>query len=186
MDQSGLSWVVPLGWGSSVSGVFSGFWFVLASSLQVVDRDLVVGGVVGFYLFMFLRLSDDGIVGVSANIDDRTEVTGRRVVEITSSLLIHLVHAVPTLDVFCIGKLAVLLTRVAWAFSLGVHQSLDHHGYINTLVDVIEEVIMIIIQLDEIQSFVVHASVNQEYITFRSEAFGAPLAVAFIFIVGGN
>jgi hypothetical protein len=43
----------------SMGGLFSSFWLVLPSSLQVVERELIVGGAVGFHFFMLLLPGND-------------------------------------------------------------------------------------------------------------------------------
>lgn len=86
-----------------LGGVVFDFWLALASSLQVVKRNLVAGWTVGFYLFTLLLSSNDDIASISADIVDRAEITGGRVIKISSCLLVHLRRAAPMLGALCIG-----------------------------------------------------------------------------------
>jgi hypothetical protein len=66
----------------STGGLFSNFWLVLLSCLQVVERDLIVGGAVGFHFFMLLLLGNDDIVSVPASVDDSPEIARGGVIEV--------------------------------------------------------------------------------------------------------
>jgi hypothetical protein len=44
--------------------LFHGFRLALPSSLQVLERVLVAGGVVGFHFFVLLQPSNDDIAGI--------------------------------------------------------------------------------------------------------------------------
>jgi hypothetical protein len=46
-----------------VGGLFPGFWLVLPSSLQVLERVLAAGGAVVFHFFALLLPSNDDIAG---------------------------------------------------------------------------------------------------------------------------
>jgi hypothetical protein len=48
----------------STGGLFRSFWRALPSCLQVVERELIVGGAVGFHFFALLLPSNDDTAGV--------------------------------------------------------------------------------------------------------------------------
>jgi hypothetical protein len=58
----------------STSGLFPSFWLALPSCLQVVERELIVGGAVGFHFFTLLLPSNDDIAGVPPSVDDGAKV----------------------------------------------------------------------------------------------------------------
>jgi hypothetical protein len=58
----------------STCGLFSDFLLALPSCLQVVERELIVGGAVGFHFFALLLPGNDDIAGVPASVDDSAEV----------------------------------------------------------------------------------------------------------------
>jgi hypothetical protein len=61
----------------STGGLFSSFWLELPSSLQVVERELIAGGAVGFHFFTFLLPGSDDIAGIPASVDDGMKVPWR-------------------------------------------------------------------------------------------------------------
>jgi hypothetical protein len=77
-----------------LGGLFHGFWLALPSSLQVLERVLVVVGAVGFHFFALLLLGNDDIAGMPACVDDGSKVTRGELVEVTASLLVCLDGAV--------------------------------------------------------------------------------------------
>jgi hypothetical protein len=58
-----------------VGGLFHSFRLALLSSLQVIKRVLIAGGVVCFHFFTLLPPGNDDVGGVPASIDDGTKVT---------------------------------------------------------------------------------------------------------------
>jgi hypothetical protein len=79
----------------SMGGLFPSFWLALPSCLQVVERDLIVGGAVGFHFFALLLPGNGDIASVPANVDDGAKVARGGVVEVASPLLVRLDCAVP-------------------------------------------------------------------------------------------
>jgi hypothetical protein len=71
----------------STSGLFPSFWLALPSCLQVVERELIVGGVVDFHFFALLLPGNDDIAGVLASVDDSAEVACGGVVEVAAPLV---------------------------------------------------------------------------------------------------
>lgn len=138
-----------------------------------------MSGDIGFYLFTFLLLGDDNVAGISTDIDDRMEIANGRVMEIATSLLIHIVRKAPMFGTFYVGGLAGIL-RV---FSLGILRSFGRHGYVKAFIDVIQEVVIVVNQLDTFQSLTIYAGTNHEDLVVRSETFGALLVVAFSLVV---
>jgi hypothetical protein len=53
-------------------------------------RDVVVGGIVGFYLDTLLLLGDDDIASVQADVDDVAEISRGEVVEVVGLVLLSL------------------------------------------------------------------------------------------------
>lgn len=90
-------------------GMLSNFSLALASSFEVVEGNLVMGGVVGFDFFALLSPSDDDIASIPANVDDCLKIASGRIMEVTASLMVHLRCATPTLGMLCIVDLALLL-----------------------------------------------------------------------------
>jgi hypothetical protein len=100
--------------------LFPSFWLVLLSSLQVIERELIAGGAVGFHFFTLLLPGNDDMVGVSGSIDDGTKVAHGGVVEVNAPLLVRLDCAVPVLGALCIDEIAAFLLDVICVFHLGV------------------------------------------------------------------
>jgi hypothetical protein len=59
----------------SMSGLFPSLWLALPSCLQVVERELIVGGAVGFHFFAFPLRGSDDIADIPASIDCGRMVT---------------------------------------------------------------------------------------------------------------
>jgi hypothetical protein len=98
--------------------LFPSFWLALPSCLQVVEGELIVGGVVGFHFFELLLPSNDDIAGVSANIDDGAKVAHGGVVEVAIPLLVRLDRAVPAFVTLCIDEPTAFLLDVVCIFFL--------------------------------------------------------------------
>jgi hypothetical protein len=83
----------------------------LPSCLQVVERDMTVGGAIGLHLIALLLPGDGDIAGIPTGIDDGAEVTCRGVVEVASPPLVRLDRidefTMFLLDVICIFYLVL-------------------------------------------------------------------------------
>jgi hypothetical protein len=104
----------------STCGLFPNFWLALLSSLQVVERELIADGVLGFHFFTLLLPGNDDIAGVPSSVDDGTKVTRGGVVEVTTPLPVHLDGMVPALGALCIDELVAYLLDVICVFHLDV------------------------------------------------------------------
>jgi hypothetical protein len=100
--------------------LFPSFWLALPSCLQVVKRELIAGGAVGFHFFALLLPGNDDIAGVPASIDGGAKVTCGGIVEVAAPLLVHLDHTVLTLGALCIDEPTVFLLDVICVFCLDV------------------------------------------------------------------
>jgi hypothetical protein len=98
--------------------LFPSFWLALSSSLQVVKRELIAGGAVGFYFFVLLMPGNDDIVSIPASIDDGTKVARGGVMEVTAPLLVRLEGAAPALGALHIDEPAAFLLDVICVFHL--------------------------------------------------------------------
>jgi hypothetical protein len=65
-----------------MGGLFPSFWLALSSSLQVVGRELIAGGAVGFHFFTLLLPGNDDIAGIPASVDDGVKVARGGVVKV--------------------------------------------------------------------------------------------------------
>jgi hypothetical protein len=102
-------------------GLFPSFWLALLSCLQVVERELIVGGAVGYFFFALLLPGNDDIAGVQFSVDDSAEVACGGVVEVAAPLLVHFDHVVPMLGTLHIDEPTVFLLGVICVFYLDVH-----------------------------------------------------------------
>jgi hypothetical protein len=68
----------------SMGGFYPSFLLALLSWLQVVERDLIMGGVVGFHFFTLLLPGNDDNASVPANVADGAKVTRGGIVEVAS------------------------------------------------------------------------------------------------------
>jgi hypothetical protein len=100
--------------------LFHDFWLALPSSLQVVERVLMAGGAVGFHFFALLSPGNDDIACVLASVNDVSKVTHGEVVEVTTSLLVHLDGTVPALGALRIDEPAAFLLDVIIVVHLDV------------------------------------------------------------------
>jgi hypothetical protein len=120
----------------SASGLFPSFWLALPSCLQVVERELIACGAVGFHFFMLLLRGNDDIAGVPTKIDDGMNVACGGVVEVATPLLVRLDRAEePTaflLDVICIFCL-----DAGWGYTV--------HCCIHVFIEWIKEVVIIVV-----------------------------------------
>jgi hypothetical protein len=111
----------------SIGGLFPSFLLALPSCLQVVKRDLIVGGPVGCHFFTLLVPSNDDIASVPANVDDGMKVTYGGVVEVAAPLLVHLDHVVPAFGTLRIDEFTVFLLDVICIFYLDVIWEFNTH-----------------------------------------------------------
>jgi hypothetical protein len=91
---------------------------MLSSCLQVVDRDLIMGGAVGFHFFTLLLPGNDDIASVPSSIDDGTKVTRGEVVEVPAPLLVCLDRPVPALGALRVDDLMAFLLDIIYVFYL--------------------------------------------------------------------
>jgi hypothetical protein len=104
----------------STGGLFHSFWLALSSCLQVVERELIVGGAVGFHFFTLLLPGNDDIAGIPANVDGGTKVAHGGVVEVAALLLVRLDHTVPAFGAVRIAEPTAFLLDVICVFTLDV------------------------------------------------------------------
>jgi hypothetical protein len=90
------------------------------SCLQVVERELIVGGAVGFQFFMLLLRSNDDIAGVPTIVDDGVKVARGGVVEVAAPLLVCRHHTVPAFSALRIDEPTAFLLDVICVFYLDV------------------------------------------------------------------
>jgi hypothetical protein len=90
----------------------------LPSCLQVVERDMTVGGAIGLHLIALLLPGDGDIAGIPTGIDDGAEVTCRGVVEVASPPLVRLDCAVPAFSKLRIDEFTMFLLDVICIFYL--------------------------------------------------------------------
>jgi hypothetical protein len=125
--------------------LFPSFWFALPSSLQVVVRDLIVGGVVCFRFFTLLLPGNDDIAGVPASFNDGTKVARGGVMEVAAPLLIRLDRVVPALGLFHIDEPTTFLLDVIYVFYLDAGWGFTIHCCIHVFVKCIKEVVIVVI-----------------------------------------
>jgi hypothetical protein len=104
----------------SASGLFPSFRLALPSCLQVVERELIAGGAIGFHFFAFVLPGSDDIAGVPASVDDGTKITHGGVVEVTAPLLVHLDCEVSALGALRIDEPVAFLLDIICIFHLDV------------------------------------------------------------------
>jgi hypothetical protein len=102
----------------SASGLFPSFSLTLLSYLQVVKRELIASGAVGFHFFMLLLPGNDDIAGVPASVVDGRKVARGGVVEVTAPLLVCLDGVVPVLGAHRIDEPVVFLLDVICSSAL--------------------------------------------------------------------
>jgi hypothetical protein len=129
----------------STSGLLPSFWVVLLSCLQVVKRELIVGGAVGFHFFTLQLLGNDDITGVPASVDDGAKVARGGVVEVAAPLQVRLHRAVLALGVLRIDEPTAFLLDVIYVFYLDVGWGFTIHCYIHIFVEWIKEVVVVVI-----------------------------------------
>jgi hypothetical protein len=125
--------------------LFPSFWIALPSCLQVVKRELIVGGAVGFHFFMLLLPGNDDIAGVPASIDDSAEVTHEGVVEVAAPLLVRLNYAMPAFGALHVDELTTFLLDVIYAFYLDVVWEFTIHCYVHIFVEWINKVVVVVV-----------------------------------------
>jgi hypothetical protein len=103
-----------------MGGLFPSLWLALPSCLQVVERELIVGGVVGFHFFTLLLSSNVDIAGIPASVDDGAKVACGGVVEVASPMLVRLGRAVPVFGMLRIDETTAFLLDVIYIFYLEV------------------------------------------------------------------
>jgi hypothetical protein len=103
-----------------MGGLFHSFWLALPSSLQVVERELIAGGAVGFHFLALLLLGNDDIAGVPVSIDDGMKVVRGVVVEVTAPLLVLLDGTMPALGALHIDEPVAFLLDVIYVVHLDV------------------------------------------------------------------
>jgi hypothetical protein len=129
----------------STGGLFSSFWLALPSCLQVLDRELIVGGAVGFHFFALLLPGNDDITGVSASVDDGMKVACGRVVEVAAPLLVRLDRVVPALGALRIDEPTAFLLDVIYVFYLDVGCGFTIYCYVHVFLKWINEVVIVVI-----------------------------------------
>jgi hypothetical protein len=120
--------------------LFPSFWLALPSCLQVVERELIVGGAVGFHFFTLLLPRNDDIAGIPTSVDDSAEVARGGVVEVAAPLLVHLDRVLPAFDAFRIDEptaFCVFYLNVVWEFTI--------HCCVLVFVEWIKEVVVVVI-----------------------------------------
>jgi hypothetical protein len=98
--------------------VFPSFWLSLPSCLQVVERELIGGGAIGFHFFVLLLPGNDDIVGIPVSVDDGAKVAREGVVEVATPLLVHLDRVVPVLGTLRIDEPTAFLLDLICVFYL--------------------------------------------------------------------
>jgi hypothetical protein len=96
----------------SAGGLFPSIWLALPSCLQVVEREFIVGGAVGFHFFALLLPGNDDIASVRASVDDGAKVAYGGVVEVAAPLLVRLDGAVPAFGALGIDEPMAFLLDV--------------------------------------------------------------------------
>jgi hypothetical protein len=129
----------------SMGGLFPSFLLALSSCLQVVERNLIVGGAVGFHFFALLLPSNDVIASVPANVDDGAKVAHGGVVEVAAPLLVCLDHVVLAFGALRIDELTTFPLDVICIFYLDVVWEFNTHCYVHVFVEWIKEVVIIVI-----------------------------------------
>jgi hypothetical protein len=118
---------------------------MLSSCLQVVDRDLIMGGAVGFHFFTLLLPGNDDIASVPANIDDGAKITRGGVAEVASPPLVRFDRVVPAFSAHRIDELMAFLLDVIYIFYLDVVWEFNTHCYVHVFVERIKEVVLVVI-----------------------------------------
>jgi hypothetical protein len=129
----------------STSRLFPSFWLALSSCLQVVERELIVGGAVGFHFFTLLLRGNDDIAGVPASIDDGAKVARGGVMEVSAPLLVHLNRAVPAFGTLRIDEPMAFLLDVICVFYLYAVWGFTIHCYVHVFVEWINEVVIVVV-----------------------------------------
>jgi hypothetical protein len=129
----------------STGGLFPSFWLALPSCLKIVERQLIVGGVVGFHFFMLLLPGNDDIAGVPTSVDDSVKVARGGDVEVAAPLLVHLNHTVPTLGTLRINEPTMFLLDVICIFYLDVIWEFNTHCCVHVFVEWIKEVVIVVV-----------------------------------------
>jgi hypothetical protein len=129
----------------STGGLFPSFWLALSSCLQVVERDLILGGVVGFHFFALLLPGNDDIASVPTNIDDGAKVARGGVVEVAFPPLVRLYLTVPAFGVLRIDELMAFIVDVICIFYLDVVWEFNTHCYVHIFVEWIKEVVIVVV-----------------------------------------
>jgi hypothetical protein len=125
--------------------LFPSFWLALLSSVQVVERELIVGGAVGFHFFVLLLPSNDDFAGVPASVVDGAKVACGGVVEVASPLLVRLDRVVPALGALHIDEPMVFLLDVICVFYLDVGWGFTIHCCIHIFVEWIKELAVVVV-----------------------------------------
>jgi hypothetical protein len=164
----------------SMGGLFPSFWLALLSCLQVVERNLIMGGAVGFHLFMLLLLGNDDNASVPANVDYGAKVAHGGVIEVAALLLVRLDRVVLAFGALHIDEFTAFLLDVTCIFYLDVVWEFNTHCYVHIFVDWIKEVVIIV--LEPLYAFIVFTGVNHEHFSIGCEAFGTPRHLALVFV----
>jgi hypothetical protein len=135
----------PSFWLPSTGGLFPSFWLALPSCLQAIERELIVGGAVGFHFFALLLPCNDEIVGVLASFDDGAKVACGGVVEVAAPQLVCLNLAVPSFGTLRIDEPTMFLLDVICVFYLDVVWGFTIHCYVHIFIEWINEVVIIVI-----------------------------------------
>jgi hypothetical protein len=129
----------------STGGLFPSFWLALSSCLQVVERDLIMGGVVGFHIFELQLPRYDDVAGVPAGVDDSAEVARGGVVEVASPPLVHLTRVGPAFGALHVDELTTFLLDVICIFYLDVVWEVHTHCYVHVFIEWIKEVVVVVV-----------------------------------------
>jgi hypothetical protein len=100
--------------------LFLDFWLALPSCLQVVERELIAGGAIGFHFYSLLLPGNDDITGIPASVDDGVKVARGGVVEVAAPMLVRLDRAVPALGALRIDEPTAFLLDISCVFYLDV------------------------------------------------------------------
>jgi hypothetical protein len=129
----------------STAGLFPSFWLALPTCLQVVKRDLIVGGAIGFHFFALPLPGNGDIASVPTNVDDGAKVARGGVVEVAAPLVVCLDCAVPAFGALCIDEFTAFLLGVICIFYLDVVLDLNTHCCVHIFVKWIKEVVIIVV-----------------------------------------
>jgi hypothetical protein len=118
---------------------------VLPSCVQVIEGDLIVGGAVGFDLFVLLPPGNDDVAGVLANVDDGAEVARGAVEEVALPRLVHLDHAVLAFNALCVDDFAAFLLDIICIFYFHGVWKIETHGHIHALIEKVRDVVVVVV-----------------------------------------